>query len=941
MTDASIRRVLSRVVDFREGEAVSGLLMFIYSFLVMTAYNNIKPAAAGQFINVVGANNVPYVFLLAGLSMSFIMNYYSRLVGRMPRLWVLPGTQVIMVGLLVSFWLLFVTTEEGSIQQKLVSGAFFFFGRLLLGIFLISQFWTLANDIYDPRQAKRIFGFIGGGASLGGMAGSAIITFFTVYVGTVNQILISAGVLAVCFFLVLAIQRRMEPPSKTSSFQTQQKIVGSSEAVSLLLNSRQLQLIALIIGFGALGAATLEQQLYMVTQEEVQGKDAITSFLGQIQLVISLFGFLIQVYFTTRIYRLFGIGFALAVLPFSLGTTAIIILLNPTLWASSLARVMDSAFRYSLDKTTRETLFLPLSSELKLKAKAFVDVTADRFIGKGIGSVVLLIAIKAMGANWYQLSLLSLLYCVLWLVLTRYAKREYISQFRQSIETFQLEPKQLTPDVGDLATIETLLVELGSSNKQRVLRSIEILETLDKQHLVSPLLLHHESPRVRARALSAIKEARPELIERWLPEVKKCLSDDELEVRAEAVAVIAAAQREDTLGLMRAYIRHSDPRIIATAAVALAESPNKKDRTDAETILERLARNVGETGILARMEAARAISRTSNPQFRKRLIPLMYDPEIDVAREAVWSARKMGDPDYLFVPTLVSLLRNRRIRNQVRDTLVSYGSGVIDTLDYFLTDENEHPWVRRHIPDTLSLIPSASTAGILIKALKHKDAFLHEKVVAALERLNRDYPDISINQKAIEKNIIYELKRFYRYLGFGYDLLETGNIPKNSLVGQAIREKQERTRDWVFRLLGISYKRKDIRAVRWNIDHGDARARASAIEYLDNILSGEVRKYMLPLLDDTPMKETVRNGNVFIKTRCRDEQETLARLIYDEDTVLAASAIDMVRERKIWSLADDLEQVLRFRTVKDFAVFEAASLALADYRLGKGKPNEI
>ena len=42
---------------------------------------------------------------------------------------------------------------------------------LMLGILLISQFWTLANDIYDPRQAKRLFGFIGGGASLGGAIG--------------------------------------------------------------------------------------------------------------------------------------------------------------------------------------------------------------------------------------------------------------------------------------------------------------------------------------------------------------------------------------------------------------------------------------------------------------------------------------------------------------------------------------------------------------------------------------------------------------------------------------------------------------------------------------------------------------------------------------------------------------------------------------------------
>ena len=50
----------------------------------------------------------------------------------------------------------------------------FYLLGLILGLLLISQFWTLANDIYDARQAKRVFGFIGGGASLGGMTGAGL-----------------------------------------------------------------------------------------------------------------------------------------------------------------------------------------------------------------------------------------------------------------------------------------------------------------------------------------------------------------------------------------------------------------------------------------------------------------------------------------------------------------------------------------------------------------------------------------------------------------------------------------------------------------------------------------------------------------------------------------------------------------------------------------------
>ena len=71
-------------------------------------------------------------------------------------------------------------------------------------------------------------------------------------------------------------------------------------------------------------------------------------------------------------------------------------LLNAALWAPALARVLDQSLRYTVDKTTREILFLPLPAELKLQAKPFVDVTVDR-VGKGIGALLLLVLDPALG----------------------------------------------------------------------------------------------------------------------------------------------------------------------------------------------------------------------------------------------------------------------------------------------------------------------------------------------------------------------------------------------------------------------------------------------------------------------------------------------------------------------------------------------------------------
>jgi AAA family ATP:ADP antiporter len=936
MGESFLRRYLSFVVTFREGEAVTGVLMFVYSFLVMTAYNNIKPSAASKFIDDLGADNVPYVMLIAGLTMGFILNYYSKGLTKVPKLWVLPGTQLLLIATLVGFWFLFKT------GQAWVSAAFFFFGRLLLGIFLISQFWTLANDIYDPRQAKRVFGFIGGGATLGGMTGSGLTALLVERVGTENLILFSAAVLGLCFFLILEIQRRTQREEDASrSFEAKDTSVGGGEALAMLRGSRHLQLIALIIGFGALGAVTLEQQLYMASEAVVQGKDSITSFLAGITFYISVIGFVIQVYFTSRIYSLLGIGFALAVLPTSLGVTAMLVLSYRALWASGVARVTDSALRYSLDKTTRETLFLPLPLEFKLKAKGFVDVVADRFIGKGLGSAVLLVALKIFGLSWYQLSWFSLIYCGLWLGLTRLAKREYMAVFRRSIETLSIEPERLSPQAGDAATVETLVEELGSADEGRVLRSIELLEALEKRNLITPLLLHHRSPSVRSRALRAIQAGRPEVLSRWLPAVERALKDEDADVRAAAVEVVAAAKASGVRELMRGYLQDRDHRIVATAAVALAESDEEADRAAAYDTLERLASDTRDDAAAARREAARAIARTSDPRFRHLLVPLMQDADLNVAREAIKSARQLADVDALFVPTLVSLLRNRRLKNTAREVLVSYGTSIVPTLTFFLSDENEDPWVRRHIPEVLALMPDEASVDALLGCLESDDGFLRYKAVQALERIRRMDPDRAIETEPVQRQLMREVAHYYRYLGVEYDLFEQGGLDRDSLVGQALREKLERAMDRIFRLLGLIYPFRDIRAARWAIETGDARARASAVEFLDNALSGQFRKLFLPLVDDVPPAERVRKGNVFLKTRVRSVEDTLARLIYDDDVVVAATAIDVIRERKLWSLASDLEQVLQFRDAKDFAVFESASFALAAYRLGSDEPRAV
>ncbi len=570
-----LTRLLRPIVQLREGEATTALLMFLYAFLAMTSYNIVKPITRSEFITSLGADNLPYVQFAVGVMVGFIMQGYTVLMRPVPRRWTIPVTQAGMAGLLVLFWFLFTT-----IGQDWIAVGFYVLGAIL-AVLLISQFWTLANDVYDPRQAKRLFGFIGGGASLGGASGAAITVFLVESIGAKNMLLVSAAFMGVSLAIVMFILKRERSAGTSDAATTgEEKGVSGGEAIQLLRSSKHLQVIAMVIAFAAIGAAIIEQQLNMAAAEAkgAGNSDAIAGFLAQITVYLSLVGFVIQVGLTSRIHRVLGIGFALLVLPVSLGTTAVIMLFNRALWAPSLARVLDTSLRYTVDKTSREVLFLPLPSELKYRAKPFIDVTMDR-LAKGMGALLILVLIKdwGLGWDWQRLSYASLAMVGLWVLTANLARKEYLRSFRRSIEHQEVKPAELRFNNPDPSSIETLVSELAHHEPRRVLYAIELLDSMDKRHLVTPLLLSHESAEIRERALRVAESSGTELAERWLPGVQRALKDPEAAVRIAAVGALAALRGQAAADVMRPFLINSDPALAIVAAAALGSSTEEAD----------------------------------------------------------------------------------------------------------------------------------------------------------------------------------------------------------------------------------------------------------------------------------------------------------------------------------------------------------------------------
>jgi ATP:ADP antiporter, AAA family len=920
--------LLSRLAKFEPGEPTTAFLLLVCSFLAMASYNIIKPITRSKFIDGLGAENIPYVLLAAGVLIGVIMVGYSWLFGRLPRRWSLPIVQLGIVGLLVGFWFLF---RRGGTWVPVA----FYLAGLILGILLISQFWTLANLVYDPRQAKRLFGFIGAGAPLGGFAGSLITARYAKQIGSNNLLLVSAAGMFLCAAVVTLVIRR-ENLSGLSGTVEGEKGVGGRRALELLRKSPHLKTIALVISFAAVGAAIIEQQLNMATAAVKGQESGIAEFLATVQAWMSGIGFLIQILLTSRIHRFLGIGFALLILPVGLGSTGIVMLLNAALWAPGLARVLDQSLRYTVDKTSREILFMPLPAEIKLQAKPFVDVTVDR-IAKGIGAVLLLVLIQPWGLHlsWQKLSYASLTMTVLWIAMALRARRGYLEAFRQSIGTREMKPAEIRLATADLQTLETLVEELSSQDERRVLYSIEILESLDKRNLITPLLLYHESSAVRIRALSVIRGATPQVAARWLPLVKRLLTDSDPTVRVAAVEAIADVESTDVMEIVRPQLHDENTRIAMTAAMILARSPRPEDAAEAESALEKLAGDLRDRAVDTRKELAAALGNTREPRFRRLLLPLLGDSNTEVVQAALRSVHHLGDSDFLFIPALVSLLRNPQVKGMARELIVERGEGVLEVLDHFLRDREEHLDVRVGIPSTIARIPGQRSVDILLDALDEPDVRIRGRIIAGLESIRRRQPDLAFRREPVEGRLLAQSDSLARYA----DLLKrfAQNRPETAgrLLERALAEDVERAADQILSLLGLIYPWKDIAAARGSISAGGV-PRAKALEYLDNLLPAALRRRVVPALEQSritlgPAQQ--HQGKAW--------QPVLRELLKDTDPVIASAAVHSIWEGRERDLQPDVEALLAASDGHNWWVFEAASWTVGALRTPEERFREL
>jgi len=936
-------------VDVHPGEGAIAALLFSFFFLAITFQYVSKAVRQSKFMDSLGAEMLPIVWLLLALCAIPVIMLYNRAVDRFPRHHVIAGTCGAVAVSVAGFALIIQS------DATWVPIAFYIFVSIAY-VLIVSQFWAYSNIILNPRQGKRLFGFIGAGGLAGGLTGASIASLVSGMAGTQVTLLVSAVILTFAIGAVYLIHRMVPhvdgdtPPARSSD-----KLAVSKGGLEAILGSRHLKLIAGLMFVTVVVANIIDLQFNWAMVEalpDVSGSerlDALTGGYGNFYVVMSISALAFQLLFTSRIHRKLGIGFAMRVLPVMmlLGTTGIFaaativpgLLLN----VCRLLKIGENGLRYSLDQATRELLFFPVPTGDRLKAKSYIDVFVQRSAKAGAGLLLLPVTFGFMTpvqAGWISVALIGV-----WLGVTVALRRQYVESFREGLRRRAVDAA-VPLDLSDATALEVVVQTLGSSDQRQVMHGLELLEYFGKVDLVPPLLVRHDSADVRRKTLRLLTVSnRVDAI----PMIEGVLSDDDPEVRSAALHAIVSL-RGDTAAV-DAVEKLDDPSAeLRSAAIAsILAGAGGPGRSEAGAALKQM---VASAELHERCAATDVIGELNEPDFQEDLVQLLYDSDITVQRDAIRAVRSRvehGGNNPIFVPTLISLTRDRRLKHEARGALVNYGESVIPALVYFMNDTEEQLWVRRALPKTVAQIGGKAAADALLGCLDIRDQFMRRKVMEALEWMRSHESGIEFDRDPVAEEIRQEARLYYLALtdlvstagtdSFDYKapLVQWKNKPP-LLLQRMFADRMHGCVSNIFRLLSLIHPVADVRAASQSLMSDNQRLRSHALEYLDNTLRGPVHEAVFAVLGDAQLEDKLEFARMIYHVAVQPADNVLRRLVMASQTEdeaahwLGSAAIQAVVELEISELYPQLVEAARRpddSLVKETAIWAGARLGLA------------
>ncbi len=929
-----LKNTIKRIFDIREGELKVAFLMQAYIFLIIATLLIIKPTINALFISELGAESLPYAYLFVAIIAVITSYLYSRTTERFSILTILRFTLLFSaISLVVLATLLHLNLIKGWVLYV------FYVGVAIYAVLATSQFWVLANVVFNVREAKRLFGFIGAGAITGGIFGGYLTSLLAPTIGNENIIYIGAFLLLLCFPILSKLWKTRV--SQLNIFKKKKRTdVPLDNPLKLIKSSKHLTYLAAIMAIGVLIAKLVDYQFSFIAAKKITDSDELTAFFGFWLSSFNVISLLLQLFLTRKIVGVWGVGFSLLLLPILIFIGGLLFFVFPELWVVIILKATDGSLKQSVHKSAIELIALPLPLQLKKKTKSFIDVVVDS-IATGIAGCILIFLIKGLDVSEEYIIGFIILLTIIWTYFILKVRKEYFLTFRRNLDHLETAKnrkiKKVTKD-SFLAGMERVFRE-GEENE--ILFMLNKAKEVNDKRLTEPIiaLLKHPSNAVKTAVLKNLFYLNEGSMAIEAHQLLK--THDDGVVMAALEYLLLHADREESI-IFDNYLDDPNDYISGASLMCLAkesrDNPILRAKYELYNRIERKAIHIEnlteDHNEKERIELIEIIGLADYKKRYKDILKAMSHSNILLKNTAIKAAGNTLNE--FFIKHLLELLLDRAHRSNAQEALVNYGPSILQLL--YIKQENKDAPIelRRAIPQTMALFGSQLAVKTLFDVfINSEDLTIRLESVTGLLKLKYDNPKLHFDKNKLAQLILDECKIYDHTLIAMHTQIIVHYLKRKKLK-QSISDKELDARDSlmellerrldsglqrIFKLLELKYSEKDIQMAYKGILSDNQEKRTNAIEFLDIMLNPNLKNALIPIIESTILDTSSEEVIASISKNRYTEFECFDTILKGKDLRLKLAVLFLIEQLADGSYLQLVERLLNDdnEKIKSFA----------------------
>ena len=530
------------------------------------------------------------------------------------------------------------------------------------GSVLISVFWSLVVERFNPRAAKRRIAWIAGAGTLGGVVGG-LATERIAATLDVRAILLLLAVLHLSCAWAVRLLRPAEGAGRAAPAAAAEP---RESAARLLREDGYVRSLATLVCLLSVGVALMDY-VFKTQAVAAYGVGApLLRFFATFYTGTSLLAFVGQIGLSRLALERLGLANTVSTLPLTVAAGGVASLIAPGLASAAGLRGAEAVLRGGLYRPAYELLYTPLPAREKRATKTLVDVGLDR-IGEILGGLTarLVLATASQGAA-PVLSALVVATGLASFVVARGLHRGYVRALERSLlsRAVELDPSEVL----DNATRAIVLVTQagrpvagqGPAVHTPVVGAADALDTglflLAPATRAEPLKTGGRAPTTPAAVAPALDPAIARIVDLGSGDaarVREALKRGPLE-RREASHAIALLAWDEVSSEAAEALRSLAPRIVGQLVDSLlAPDEEFAVRRRVPRVLAGAASQRAADGLLrgledrrfeVRLECARALARIRHASSDVRIAEetvfaaVLREAAVD---PALWQGRQL------------------------------------------------------------------------------------------------------------------------------------------------------------------------------------------------------------------------------------------------------------------------------------------------------------